>query len=142
MEFKRRKKIHTQLDIAPLIDIVFLLLIFFMLSSHFITQSGIKIILPKAVTAKLHQEEDIVIFISEHNNLYLNKEPLTLDALLIKLKAKVKQSEKKTVIIKADERINLGLAVKVMDIAKQADAEGLIISAKIEQQDIGTQKHE
>jgi len=135
MEFKGRKKIHMHLDIAPLIDIVFLLLIFFMLSSNFVTQSGIKIVLPKAVTAKLHQEEDIVIFISEHNDLYLNEESLTLDTLLSRLKTKVKQNEKKTVIIKADERINLGLAVKVMDIAKQANAEGLIVSTKIEQPD-------
>lgn len=135
MEFKGRKKIHTHLDIAPLIDIVFLLLIFFMLSSHFVTQSGIKIVLPKADTAKLHQEQDIIIFISEHNDLHLNEESLTLDTLLSRLKTKVKQSEKKTVIIKADEKINLGLAVKVMDIAKQANADGLIISTKMKQQD-------
>ena len=141
MEFKGRKKIHTHLNIAPLIDIVFLLLIFFMLSSHFVTQPGIKITLPKAVTAKLHPEEGIVIYISEDNAIYLNEEIVPLDTLLNELKIRIEQAGEKTVIIQADEKINLGLAVKVMDIAKQAEVEGLVISTKIEQQDIGAQEH-
>ena len=132
MEFEGRKKVDTHLNIAPLIDIVFLLLIFFMLSSHFVTQPGIKITLPTAVTAKLHSEEDIVISITEDNDLYLNKEQVTLDGLLDKLRIKIGEAKKKTIIIKADEKIDLGLAVKIMDIAKQAEAEGLVISTKLE----------
>ena len=132
MEFEGRKKVYTHLNIAPLIDVVFLLLIFFMLSSHFVIQPGIKITLPTSVTAKLHPEEDIIIFITKDNKLYLNEVEVTLDNLLDKLKIKVEKAKKKTVIIKADEQIDLGLAVKVMDIAKQAEAEGLVISTKVE----------
>lgn len=132
MEFERVKKVSTHLNIAPLIDVVFLLLIFFMLSSHFVTQPGIKIILPTATITKLHPQEDIIIFISGEDNLYLNEERVTLDSLLGKLKIELEQTEKKTVIIKADEKIDLGLAVKVMDIAKQAKAQGLVISTRIE----------
>jgi biopolymer transport protein ExbD len=130
MEFEGRKRIRTYLNIAPLIDIVFLLIIFLMLSSHFVAQPGIKITLPTAVTAKLHPEEDIVIYITEDNNLYLNEEEVTLDNLLDKLRMKVGEAKKKTVIIKADEKVDLGLAVKVIDIARQAGAEGLVISTK------------
>jgi len=133
MEFEGRKKLRTHLDIAPLIDVVFLLLIFFMLSSHFVTQPGIKITLPTAVTAKLHPEEDIIIYITEDNTLYLNDEQFTLESLLDKLRIKVGEAKKKIIIIKADEKIDLGLAVKVMDIAKQAEAEGLVISTKMEE---------
>lgn len=136
MEFEVRKKIGTHLNIAPLIDVVFLLLIFFMLSSHFVTQSGIKITLPEASTGKLHPEQDLIIFITKDNRLYLNEERVTLDDLLDKLRIKVEEAEKKTVIIKADEKIDLGLAVKVMDIAKQAEAEGLVISTKMEKEDV------
>lgn len=132
MEFEGRKKIHAHLNIAPLIDIVFLLLIFFMLSSHFVTQSGIKIVLPIASTIELYPEEGIVIFISKDNTLSLNEEVVTLDTLPGKLRKDIGQTEKKTVVIKADEKIDLGLAVKVMDIAKQAEAEGLIISTRVE----------
>jgi len=131
MEFEGRRRISTHLNIAPLIDVVFLLLIFFMLSSHFITQPGIKITLPSAVTARLHPEEDIIISITEDSNLYLNERLVTLENLLEQLRIEIIKTEKKTVIIKADEKIDLGLAVKVMDIAKQADAERLVISTKL-----------
>ena len=130
VEFEGRKKVDTNLNIAPLIDVVFLLLIFFMLSSHFVTEQGIKLTLPTSVTAKLHPEEDITIYISQDNSVYLNGEKVTLDDLTDILRAKIQTSEKKTVIIKADEKIDLGLAVKVMDIAREAEAEGLVISTK------------
>ena len=130
VEFEGRKKVDTNLNIAPLIDVVFLLLIFFMLSSHFVTEPGIKLTLPTSVTAKLHPEEDITVYISEDNSVYLNGEEITLDNLPDMLRAEIQISGKKTVIIKADEKIDLGLAVKVMDIAKQAEAEGLVISTK------------
>ncbi len=133
MEFEGRKRISTRLNIAPLIDVVFLLLIFFMLSSHFITQPGIKITLPSAVTAKLHPEKDITISITEDSNLYLNERLVTLENLLEQLKIEMAKTEKKAVIIKADEKIDLGLAVKVMDLARQADVERLIISTKLEE---------
>ncbi len=133
MEFEGRRRISTHLNIAPLIDVVFLLLIFFMLSSHFVTQPGIKITLPSAITARLHPEEDIIISITEDSNLYLNERPVTLKNLLEQLRIEITKTEKKTVSIKADEKIDLGLAVKVMDIAKQAETEKLIISTKLEE---------
>lgn len=131
MEFKGRKKIKDTLNIAPLIDIVFLLLIFFMLSSHFVTQPGLKITLPTAVTAKLHSEEDIIVFITEDNKLILNGKEVVLDKLRAELEIKLDKAGKKTVVIKADAKVDLGLAVKVMDRAKQAKAEGLVISTKV-----------
>lgn len=129
MEFYGRKRISTRLNIAPLIDVVFLLLIFFMLSSHFVTQPGIKVTLPSAVTARLHPEENIIISITKDNNLYLNERLVNLKNLSEQLK--IARAKKKTVIIKADEKIDLGLAVKVMDIAREADVERLIISTKL-----------
>jgi len=132
MEFEGRKKISTNLNIAPLIDVVFQLLIFFMLTANFITQPGIKLVLPSAVTSKPHQDDNITVFITENNELYLNEARVSMEELLEKLKPKILSAKKKTVVIKADEKINLGLAVKVMDIAKQADAEGVVISTKPE----------
>lgn len=133
MEFYGRKRVSTNLNLTPLVDVVFNLLLFFMLCSQFVTQPGIKITLPSAVTAKLYPEEDIIISITEDNNLYLNERLVTLENLLERLKIEMAKTEKKTVIIKADEKIDLGLAVKVMDLARQADAERLIISTKLEE---------
>ena len=131
MEFERAKKMNTHLDIAPLIDIVFLLLIFFMLTANFITRPGIKITLPQAVTAKPQEEEDVIVFITQENEIFLNNKRINIDKLKNALEGKLKTNQKKTVILKADEKIDLGLAVKVMDIAKQAGSKGLVISTQV-----------
>ena len=131
MEFERGKRIRMHLDIAPLIDIVFLLLIFFMLTANFIMQPGIKLALPQAATAKPQEEENIIVFITKDNRVYLNDREINIGELREALEKKLKTAEKKIVILKADEKINLGLAVKVMDIAKEAGTEGLVISTQI-----------
>ncbi len=131
IEFRRNKKVKAGLNIAPLIDMVFLLLVFFMLSSHFISQPGIKITLPEAQTAKLH-EEDIVVFIGEDSLIYLDGRELGFEELFAGLKDKFEAGGKRSVVIRADEKINLGLAVKIMDIARRAEAENLVISSRIE----------
>jgi len=129
MEFERHKRISQHWNIAPLIDIVFLLLIFFMLTANFIIQPGIKITLPMAKISH-PQQENIAIFISKDSKIYIHEKQLNIDILKDVLKLKLEQVHKKTVVIKADKRIDLGLAVKVMDIAKDAGAEALIISTK------------
>ncbi len=137
MEFERERKIRIHLEIAPLVDIVLLLLIFFMLTSNFIMQPGIKITLPRAKISR-PQQEDIVVFITKDNRIYFNDREVDIGELKDALKKKLEKSKKKNVILKADEKINLGLAVKVMDIAKQAKAENVVISTKIEHQDTDT----
>ncbi|MBT9138964.1 MAG: Biopolymer transport protein ExbD [Syntrophomonadaceae bacterium] len=136
MEFEERKKIRMHLDIAPLIDIVFLLLIFFMLTAHFIVQPGIEITLPTAKAAEPREAEDIIISITKENEIFLNDKWIDISELKDSLEEKLELSSKKTVILKADEKTNLGLAVKIMDIAKQANAKELVISTKIVHQGI------
>lgn len=131
MEIERRS-IKINLQIAPLIDIIFNLLLFFMLTYQITRDPGIKITLPKALTAKLQDEEKIIVFVNQNNEIFLNEKKISIDELLPTLKERLKISQK-TVILKADEKINLGLAVKVIDIAKQAEAEGIVISTKKEE---------
>ncbi len=132
LEFETGKKVRPHISIAPLVDCVLQLLIFFMLSSYFVIQPGIKITLPTAITAKPQQDE-IIIFINKDNEIYLDDKKIDIGYLKEVLEDKLKNSRKKSVTLKADEKIDLGLAVKVMDIAKQAEAEGLVISTKTEE---------
>ena len=136
MEFEGRKRIRMHLDIAPLIDIVFLLLIFFMLTANFIMQPGIKINLPVAKTAKPQEEEKIIVFISQYNEIFFSDKQISINELKDALEERLEATKKKTVILKADEKINLGLAVKVMDIAEQAGAKGLVISTKMKKENV------
>jgi biopolymer transport protein ExbD len=142
MEFKlqplweERKRVGIELNMAPLIDIVFLLLLFFMLSSSFARPSGIKITLPAARTAKTQPKTALVISINEDNKIYLNGRKVNLMDLLKVLKEEVKGVRRKSLIIRADKNINLGLAVKVMDIAREAKVENLVISTTVRDENI------
>ncbi len=119
MRFKRHMELEhglKQIEITPLIDMVFQLLIFFLLTSNFVMQPGIKVNLPKAATSEIVQYENIEIVISSENVTYLNGKVVTSGDLknLIKQLAKRKQS----ILIKADRRASLGRVVEVWDMCR------------------------
>lgn len=119
MRFKRHMELEhglKQIDIAPLIDIVFQLLIFFMLTSSFVMQPGIKVRLPKAVTSDVIKSENVEILVTSENVTYLNGSVVTLQ----EIKAFFKQAAKRdqTILIKADRRASLGRVVEVWDMAR------------------------
>ncbi len=116
MKFKRSLCIQdAHLDIVPLINCVFLLLIFFLLTSNFMSQSGIKISLPKAVTSEVVQENTIVITITSDNRFYLNETPVTLVELKSKLE---KASNAEPILIKADREVTLSKVVNIWDFCR------------------------
>lgn len=119
MRFKGRMELEhglKQIDIAPLIDIVFQLLIFFMLTSSFIMQPGIKVNLPKAVTSEIVKSENIDIMITSENVVYLNGRVVNMQELKAVLKMAGKKDQ--TILIKADKHASLGRIVEVWDLAR------------------------
>jgi len=104
------------IDIAPLIDIVFQLLIFFMLTSSFIMQPGIKVNLPKAVTSEVVKYENIEIIVSGENVTYFNGKVVTTQELNKLLKQAAKRDQ--FVLIKADRRASLGRVVEIWDTCR------------------------
>ncbi len=121
MKFKRRVFLEKgNLDIAPLIDVVFLLLVFFMLTSSFIFQPGIKINLPKAVTSEVIQKENLIIIITSDNLLYINERVIDQDELISRIK--IASQESKPILIKADRKASLGKVVEIWDMCR---AEGV-----------------
>lgn len=119
MRFKRRLALKKgQLDIVPLIDVVFLLLIFFMLTSAFVSYPGIKINLPKAVTSKAILEKNLIITITDRDVIYLNQQAVTLEKLALELRQAV--GEDRSLLIKADRKVPLGKIVEVWDLCRDA----------------------
>lgn len=117
MKFKRHMQLEQglkQIDIAPLIDIVFQLLIFFMLTSTFIAPSGIKVNLPRAISSEATGAETLAIVITAENVTYLDNKILTL----VELKTQLKKNRSKPIIIKADRRSSLGRVVEIWDMAR------------------------
>jgi len=119
MRFKRHMKLEhglSQIDITPLIDMVFQLLIFFMLTSSFIMPTGIKVNLPKTQTSDIAEGGNLIITVSRENVLYLGQKVITTrDLKGILLQAK---KTRQTVLISADQHASLGRVVEVWDMAR------------------------
>jgi len=112
---------------APLIDIVFQLLIFFMLTSAFTTPS-IKLNLPKAVVSDQKELEKIVVSIDKTADIFLNQEKVPLPELKFRLETKLKTDAKKSIYLRGDEDMPYRLFVQVMDLARQAGARQINIA--------------
>lgn len=131
MEFERPKRIQMGLDISPLIDVVFQLLLFFMLSSNFVSESGFKLNLPRAETAMAQEEKTpVVVFIDDKERIFVDQEEIGLDQLARVLDSEFQSRQSKTVVLKADETVPMGVVVRVMDLARQAKGENLVVSTQ------------
>jgi len=133
MRFKRHLGLEhglQQIDIVPLIDMVLLLLIFFMLTSSFIMQPGIKVNLPKAVTSEIVKYENIEIVLSGENAVYLNGEEVTQDGL----KGFLRQvaAKNRSIFIKADKRASLGRVVEIWGMCRDSGANQINIATNQE----------
>ena len=118
MKFKRRMKIEMgALDLTPLINVFFLLLIFFMFTSSFIFQPGIRVNLPKAVTSEVIQEEGDILIITKVGKIYLGDRDISSDELSSKLRLIAK--EKGSLLIKADSDASLGRVVEIWDMCRR-----------------------
>ena len=127
MKFKRKVFIETgHLDIAPLIDIIFLLLIFFMLTSSFIFQPGIKVNLPKAITGEIIQRENLILIIDKNNKVYVEDRIMTEEELRSMLNIAGQKAQ--PILIKADRRASLGEVVRIWDLCRQENIEKINIA--------------
>ncbi len=128
MIFYKKDKKTPRIDISPLIDVVLSLVIFFILSTTFIQKYGLKLDLPKAKTGETAQETKIIINIDRKGTIFFDKIKINMEDLKGLLQDKLKDSIEKKVIIKADEKVEHGKVVKVMDIIRESGAECLTIA--------------
>jgi biopolymer transport protein ExbD len=124
MEFKRHRALkRTKIEIIPMIDTMFFLLVFFMLSSLALTRlNGLPVNLPRASAAPKQAPTDLTITIDKHEQIYINKEPVTPENLAQKLVEKAGGPNvdlaNASVIINADLSVPHGLVVKCIDEAR------------------------
>lgn len=122
---QRNRKIPT---LTPLIDIVFLLLVFFMLTAHFVKDQSLDINLPEAESAKsLDKDEALKIVLDNSGHVLINNKHIAPGELDKVIKEMLQGRTNKQVILKGDKISELGLTVKVMDAARKAGAESLDI---------------
>ena len=117
MEFERRRHKHDFVNIAPLVDVVFLLLLFFMLTSHLIQEPAIKIKLPESKTAEAQDDRMKTIFITKNAEIYFMDKRVDIG----NIQRAIQESsgiKKDFLRIKADRETDVGLLVNVIDEVK------------------------
>jgi biopolymer transport protein ExbD len=122
MKFKSENKLLAVFSYASLTDIVFLLLIFFLLSSSFVIQPGIKVQLPTAETGEPQTERQVIITVTEGGGLFFNNEPIQIADLGSRLLPVMERDPDNVVIIQADRTVSLQNTIEVIDIAKAVGA--------------------
>jgi len=129
MQFKEKTGFDAHLDITPIVDTVFNLLIFFALSLNFIVTPGIKVNLPESSTEEIVREkEEIVIVIKQGNEVFINNSSVSIEQLFLILSESAQRNRETLIIIQADQEVSHGRVVKVMDTAKRAGLTRLAIA--------------
>ncbi|MGQ3685151.1 MAG: ExbD/TolR family protein [Candidatus Loosdrechtia sp.] len=121
MEFIRQKKPALSIDMAPLIDIVFQLLVFFMLSSSFLNPA-LRLNLPKAAEHDRREPEHVVVSLDADGNVFVNTIKTSMNELRMLLENEIANNPKKSVHIRGDQEMAYKYFVEVMDISRQAGA--------------------
>lgn len=127
---KRRPRYQMQMPLTSLIDIVFLLLIYFMLTTNFLVEEGIKVALPQAQAGAPQVREEITVFVDKDGRAYVADREIPVDQLYSRLKEMLGGRKDRLVVVKADRSVVLNKAVKVMDLAKAAGAEKLMLATE------------
>ena len=129
MKFQRRIKLEyglDQIDSIALINVMLLLLVFFMLFNYLTASSGINVKLPKTVTSDVVNEDNFIVTITSENVLYVNRKIVTLKELSQELGKIAHQN--KPLIIKADRRASMGRVVDVWDLCRKYGVERINIA--------------
>lgn len=128
MKIRERQRIQAEPGMTAMIDVIFLLLLFFVLSSSFIVQPGIKVQLPRTVTSEQPARKDLILIISRDKRIFLNNELVQFKALWGRLENELKFQRGAALILRADRDVPHGFVVRVMDVAKQAGADRIAIA--------------
>lgn len=123
--------IPAQINIVPMIDVIFAILTFFIMSTLYLTRSeGLPVNLPQATTAKSDRPAQVTVTINKTGEIFLNKEAVSLEQLANQVRAKAEPSQPLMVILNADEAVNHGQVVAVMDQVRQVEGVKLGIATR------------
>ncbi len=118
MNLRGRNKVNPNFNMSSMTDIVFLLLIFFMLSSTLVTVSAIDVLLPKA-GGKTENNASVAISITNQSKFYIDKTLVSEKNLELEILSKVGTDKKKTIVIRGDQDVPYKSVMKVIDIANK-----------------------
>ena len=128
----RRQQDESGLDLTPMMDIVFIMLIFFIVTTSFVKETGIEVNMPNADTAERDEKGNILVAISQNNEIWIDKRRVDLKAVRANIERLKIEYPEGSVIIQADKEARSGLLVETMDQIRLAGVQNISIAAKNE----------
>jgi biopolymer transport protein ExbD len=120
-----------QINIVPMIDVIFAILTFFIMSTLFLTRSeGLPVNLPEASTSEAQAPEQLVVTIDRAGTLALNRQPIQLEALISEVQSRALTNQQPVVVINADEAVSHGRVIAVMDRLRSIEGVRLAIATQ------------
>jgi biopolymer transport protein ExbD len=128
---KNRKQVEdSALDLTPMMDIVFIMLIFFIVTTSFVKETGVDINRPNAETAERDEKGNILVAITQNNEIWIDKIRIDLKAVRANIERLKIEYPEGSVIIQADKESRSGLLVETMDQIRLAGVQNISIAAK------------
>ena len=127
---KKNKKLLT-LNLTSLIDVLFILIIFFAVSSTFLEQPGIELKLPEAESSESYTSQKVILYIDKDKNIFLNDQLITMNTMIQEIKKLGKLSDEGSIVLKADAGVDHGSVIKIMDILRTNGIYKIVISTNI-----------
>lgn len=122
----RQRQTRASIDLSPLIDIVFLLLIFFSVTTTFLEQSGMDLELPESSTAESTPSTSIVVEVGSDGSVRFDGQQVSIAELEQRVAA-LAADERSRITVRADRELELGVAVQVIDALRRGGAEGITL---------------
>ncbi|WP_290923181.1 biopolymer transporter ExbD [Halodesulfovibrio sp.] len=127
---QRRRKQQSELNMTPLIDMVFILLIFFIVTTSFVKEAGVEINRPVANTAVVNESTSLIIGITESNEIWIEGKIYDVRSVRGYMNRFLAETPEGAVVITADKECRSGLLIKVLDSCREAGATNLSVAAR------------
>ncbi len=131
----RRRRVRdveeSEVNLTPMLDVVFIMLIFFIVTASFVKEAGIDITRPPAATAERQERGNILIAITANNQIWIDRRQVHPRALRANIERLHAENPQGSVVIQADEKSQNGLLVRVMDAARLAHVKNIALAAEI-----------
>ncbi len=121
---------EAQIDLTSMLDIVFIMLIFFIVTSSFVRESGVEVNRPQASNVSSQQDAGIFVAITASNDIFIDKRMVDAERVQATLEHLLLEQPEASLVVQADEHAYNGTVVKVMDAAKGAGVKGIALAAE------------
>jgi len=127
---RRRKVEQSEVNMTPMLDVVFIMLIFFIVTASFVKEAGVDVIRPPAVTAESKDKGNILIAITENGQIWIDRRQVDPRSLRASIERLHGENPNGAIVIQADQKSQNHLLIAVMDAAKAAGVNQVAIAAE------------